>query len=152
MQAFLRVDGRVTWPDTDPAGIVWFGVFMRYFENTEEDLFRALGRDRTALLRDLRIFMPRTSLTCSFRSPARLGDEISIGVAVADVSERRVTFAFDVRERGPTGWYARRPTVSRVSTPHHSPHVRFRPNLCRSYGRPFARRRRNSRMSRYLWP
>jgi len=100
VQAFLRVDGRVTWPDTDPAGIVWFGVFMRYFENTEEDLFRALGRDRTALLRDLRIFMPRTSLTCSFRSPARLADEISIGVAVADVSERRVTFAFDVRERG----------------------------------------------------
>jgi YbgC/YbaW family acyl-CoA thioester hydrolase len=100
VQAFLRVDGRVAWPDTDPAGIVWFGVFMRYFETTEEDLFRALGRDRTALLRDLRIFMPRTSLTCSFRSPARLGDEISIGVAVADVSERRVTFAFDVRQRG----------------------------------------------------
>src|SRR5438105_3691686 len=37
---------------------------------------------------------------CSSRSPARLGDEISIGVAVADVTERRVTFAFDVRERG----------------------------------------------------
>ena len=88
------------WTDTDAAGIVWFGVFCRYFENAEEELFRALGRDRTALLDELRIFMPRTSLACSFRSPARLGDEISIGVGVAAMTDRRVTYAFDVRERG----------------------------------------------------
>ena len=61
------------WADTDAAGIVWFGVFFRYLENAEEELFRALGRDRTKLLGELRIFMPRTSLECSFRSPARLG-------------------------------------------------------------------------------
>jgi len=60
MRAFHRVDGRVMWPDTDPAGIVWFGVFCRYFENAEEELFRALGHDRTALLKRLQIFMPRT--------------------------------------------------------------------------------------------
>src|SRR5262245_17579880 len=30
---FHHVDVRVRWPDTDPAGIVWFGVFFRYFEN-----------------------------------------------------------------------------------------------------------------------
>jgi len=88
------------WADTDAAGIVWFGVFFRYFENAEEELFRALGRDRTKLLGELRIFMPRTSLECSFRSPARLGDEISVGVAIAAMTDRRVTYAFDVRERG----------------------------------------------------
>jgi YbgC/YbaW family acyl-CoA thioester hydrolase len=88
------------WPDTDPAGIVWFGVFFRYFENAEEELFRALGRDRTDMLRALNIFMPRTSLQCRFRSPARLGDEISVGVGVADMSDRRVTYTFEVRERG----------------------------------------------------
>jgi YbgC/YbaW family acyl-CoA thioester hydrolase len=88
------------WPDTDPAGIVWFGVFCRYFENAEEDLFRVLGKDRTDVIRDLQIFMPRTSLTCSFRSPAKLGDEISVGISVAEMTERRVGYAFDVRERG----------------------------------------------------
>ena len=30
------------WSDTDPAGIVWFGVFCRYFEHAEEDLYRHL--------------------------------------------------------------------------------------------------------------
>jgi acyl-CoA thioesterase FadM len=44
--------------------------------------------------------MPRTSLTCSFRSPARLGDEIAVGVGVAEMTERRVRYAFDIRERG----------------------------------------------------
>ncbi len=88
------------WADTDPAGIVWFGVFFRYFEQAEEELFRALGRDRTRLLAELKIFMPRTSLQSRFRSPARLGDEIAVGVGVAAIDERRVEYAFDVRERG----------------------------------------------------
>ena len=100
MSPFYHDDVRVMWPDTDPAGIVWFGVFFRYFENAEEELFRALGRDRTALLRELNVFMPRTSLTCSFRSPARLGDELSIGIGVSAITDRRVTYSFAVRERG----------------------------------------------------
>jgi acyl-CoA thioester hydrolase len=88
------------WADTDPAGIVWFGVFFRYFENAEEELFRALGSDRTTMLRELGVFMPRTSLTSGFRSPAKLGDELSVGVGVAEITDRRIGYAFDVRERG----------------------------------------------------
>jgi YbgC/YbaW family acyl-CoA thioester hydrolase len=99
---FHHVPLRVLWADTDPAGIVWFGVFFRYFEHAEEDLFRQLGADRTALLRTLGIFMPRTSLQSQFRSPARLGDEILVGVGVREITPRRIEYAFDVRER-PTG-------------------------------------------------
>jgi YbgC/YbaW family acyl-CoA thioester hydrolase len=98
--AFHRIDARVMWADADTAGIAWFGVFFRYFENAEEELFRVLGRDRTDLLKQWSIFMPRTSLQCRFRSPARLGDEISVGVGIATLGERRIEFAFDVRERG----------------------------------------------------
>jgi 4-hydroxybenzoyl-CoA thioesterase len=88
------------WSDTDPAGIVWFGVFFRYFEHAEEDLYRRLGSDRTALLRRLQIFMPRTSLQSGFRSPATLGDEISVGVGITAITDRRIGFAFDIHERG----------------------------------------------------
>ena len=87
------------WSDTDPAGIVWFGVFFRYFEHAEEDLYRRLGGDRTALLRRLNIFMPRTSLQSGFRSPARLADEIAVGVGVSTITDRRIGFAFDIHER-----------------------------------------------------
>jgi YbgC/YbaW family acyl-CoA thioester hydrolase len=97
---FHHIDQRVMWSDTDPAGIVWFGVFFRYFEHAEEDLFRRLGRDRTKLLRELNIFMPRTSLESRFRSPAKLGDEISIGVGVRSMTDRRIEYVFDIHERG----------------------------------------------------
>jgi len=99
MRLFHHVNQRVMWADTDPAGIVWFGVFFRYFENAEEDLYRRLGSDRTALLRALNVFMPRTSLQSGFRSPAKLGQELAVGVGVADITERRIGFNFDVRER-----------------------------------------------------
>ena len=97
---FHHVDVRVMWADSDPAGIAWFGVFFRYFENAEEELFRRLGRDRTALLRKLHVFMPRTSLQSRFKSPAKLGDELSIGVGVGEMTDRRVTYVFDIHERG----------------------------------------------------
>jgi YbgC/YbaW family acyl-CoA thioester hydrolase len=88
------------WSDTDPAGIVWFGVFFRYFEHAEEDLYRRLGSDRTALLRTLGVYMPRTSLQSRFRSPARLGDELSVGVGISEMTDRRIEFTFDIHERG----------------------------------------------------
>jgi YbgC/YbaW family acyl-CoA thioester hydrolase len=97
---FHHIDVRVNWSDTDPAGIVWFGVFFRYFESAEEDLYRRLGSDRTKLLRSLNVFMPRTSLQSRFRSPARLGDELAVGVGVGEMSGARIGFAFDIHERG----------------------------------------------------
>jgi YbgC/YbaW family acyl-CoA thioester hydrolase len=97
---FHHIDLRVMWADTDPAGIVWFGVFCRYFENAEEDLFRRLGQDRTKLLRQLNIFMPRTSFESRFRSPAKLGDEIAVGIGVRSMTDRRIEYAFDIHERG----------------------------------------------------
>ena len=100
MALFHHVDLRVLWADTDPAGIVWFGVFCRYFEQAEEELFRTLGTDRTALLSQLQIFMPRTSMQSRFKSPAKLGDEIVIGVGVSAITDRRIEYAFDIRERG----------------------------------------------------
>jgi len=75
-------------------------VFFRYFENAEEGLYRRLGSDRTKLLRSLNVFMPRTSLQSRFRSPAKLGDELSVGVGVGEITERRIGFAFDIHERG----------------------------------------------------
>jgi acyl-CoA thioester hydrolase len=96
---FHHIDVRVMWPDTDPAGIVWFGVFFRYFENAEEDLYRRLGSDRTRLLQALRVYMPRTSLQSRFRSPAKLGDELSVSVGVGEITGARVGFVFEVHER-----------------------------------------------------
>ena len=46
MPLFHHVDLRVMWSDTGPAGIVWFGVFFRYFEHGPEDQGRTKDQRR----------------------------------------------------------------------------------------------------------
>ena len=99
MALFYHQDLRIMWADADAAGIAWFGHYFRFFENIEEELFRHLGRERTALLSQLNILMPRTSVKAGFRSPARLGDDVSIGIGVTEITERRIGYAFDIRAR-----------------------------------------------------
>lgn len=94
---FFRTPVRVHWADTDAAGIVWFGNFLRYFEEAEDELFRALGQTRLSLLRDHGILMPRVEATCRFRSPARAEELLSVGIAVREMTSRRVTYEFEAR-------------------------------------------------------
>jgi acyl-CoA thioester hydrolase len=94
---FFRTPVRVHWADTDAAGIVWFGNFLRYFEEAEDELFRALGRTRLNLVRDHGILMPRVEATCRFRSPARAEDLLSVGIAVREITSRRVSYEFEAR-------------------------------------------------------
>ena len=88
---------RVAWADTDAAAIVWLGNFIRYIERVEEELFRACGHPRLDLMRENIIF-PRTSLHCSFRSPARFDDELAVRLTVVAMSERRIGFGFHIHQ------------------------------------------------------
>jgi acyl-CoA thioester hydrolase len=96
--ALFPVTIRVHWVDTDAAGIVWFGNFLRYFEAAEDEAFRALGRTRRDLLADHAIFMPRVDAAIRYRSPARAGDNLEVGVGVSQVNERRLEWRFEVIE------------------------------------------------------
>ena len=94
-----RVNVRVHWADTDAAGVVWFGNFLRFFEEAEDELFRALGRTRMELMRDFGILMPRVDASCRFRSPARAEEVLEIAIGIDAVQERRIAYKFEVRAR-----------------------------------------------------
>ena len=97
---FFRSLVRVHWADCDAAGVAWHGNFFRWFESAEEELYRALGKPRQALLEELGILMPRVDVHAKFRSPVRPDELLTIGIALSELSERRVGFAFEVREHG----------------------------------------------------
>ena len=99
MTDFFRVNVRVHWADTDAAGIVWFGNFLRFFEEAEDEMFRALGRTRLELIRDFGILMPRIEAQCRFKSPARAEEVLEVGIAVQEMTERRIAYLFEARER-----------------------------------------------------
>ena len=89
------------WSDTDPAGIVWFGVFFRYFEHAEEDLYRRLGSDRTALLRRAEhLHAADVAAVAAFDRRPGSATRSAVGVGVAEITDRRIGFAFDIHERG----------------------------------------------------
>ena len=62
-------------------------------------MFRALGRTRLELVRDFGILMPRLEASCRFRSPARAEEVLSVGIAVLELTERRIKYAFEAHER-----------------------------------------------------
>ncbi len=95
---FYRVPVRVHWADTDAAGVVWFGNFLRFFEAAEAELFLALGRNRVELMRELGILMPRVEASCVFRAPARAEQLLEVGVAIERIAARRVTYRFEARD------------------------------------------------------
>ena len=97
---FFRALVRVHWADTDAAGVVWHGNFFRWFESAEEEMYRALGRPRQALLDELGIMMPRVDVHAQFKSPARPDELLQIRLALTELSARRIAFGFDVREHG----------------------------------------------------
>ena len=96
--SFFRVLVRVHWADTDAAGVVWHGNFFRWFEAAEEEMYRALGQPRQALLEDLGIMMPRVDVHATFKSPARPDELLVIGIALSELSDRRIGYTFEVRE------------------------------------------------------
>ena len=91
---FFKVKVRVHWADTDAAGVVWFGNFLRFFEEAEDELFRALGRTRMELMEDLGILMPRVDASCKFRVPARAEEVLEIGIAIESITTRRISYRF----------------------------------------------------------
>jgi acyl-CoA thioester hydrolase len=97
---FFRSLVRVHWADTDAAGVVWHGNFFRWFESAEEEIYRALGRPRQALLDELGVMMPRVDVRARFESAARPDELLAIGLALTELSERRIGFSFEVREHG----------------------------------------------------
>lgn len=97
---FFRGLVRVHWADTDAAGVVWHGNYFRWFEGCEEEMYRALGRPRQALLGELGIMMPRIEVHARFTSPARPDERLVIGIALSELSERRIGYSFEVREFG----------------------------------------------------
>jgi YbgC/YbaW family acyl-CoA thioester hydrolase len=88
---------RVIWADTDAARVVWFGTYMRYVEMAELAMFDALGSPFAEVLATHHILIPRTTLTCNYRSPARFNDLLDLGLGVETLTERRVRFAFRIR-------------------------------------------------------
>ncbi len=84
------------WGDSDAAGIVFFPHFFRFFEQAEEELFRAAGKDRQGLLEAHQVWMPRVEAFTKFSKPVRNGQAIRVRLTPQFKGEKTVRYDFEI--------------------------------------------------------
>ncbi len=91
---------RVEFADTDLSGIVHFSRFFVFMETAEHQLRAHRGTELHEKTERGTIGWPRVSATCTYKKPARFGDEIDIEVDVERQGAKSLTFAFRFLREG----------------------------------------------------
>lgn len=89
---------RVRFSDVDLAGVVYFSRIYEYCHAAFEELLRAAEMPLEGLLGKVGWGMPLVHTEADYHRPLRLGEVLVIEVTVPEVSERRVTFAFQIKD------------------------------------------------------
>lgn len=71
---------RVYWEDTDAGGVVYHARYLQFLERARTEWLRSLGIDQSRLASERGILFAVTAMDLRFRSPARLDDELFVGV------------------------------------------------------------------------
>ena len=88
----ITIQRRVQWMDTDAAGIWHHSVVLRWVEEAEAELHRALG------IIDLTFgATPRVRTEFEFPSSVRFDDVVDITLNVSHLGTTSVTYEIDVR-------------------------------------------------------
>jgi YbgC/YbaW family acyl-CoA thioester hydrolase len=87
---------RVTWPEVDIAGVVYFVHFLSYCEAAEVAWVRSHGLEYGEMLEKFGICMPRVSIQCDYHAPARLDDLLSIELSLHRLGNTSFTLAFKI--------------------------------------------------------
>ena len=80
---------RVYYEDTDFGGVVYYANYLRYFERARTEWLRGLGVDHQSLAREQGLQFVVRRAEIDFLRGARLDDELSVSVEVA---ERKRTY------------------------------------------------------------
>ncbi len=92
---------RVTFSDTDMAGIMHFANYYRYMEEAEHAYFRSLD---LAIMHQstsqTMVGWPRVSAQCSFEAPARYDDLVDVHVYLERVGFKSLTFLMEMHANG----------------------------------------------------
>jgi len=92
----------VYWHECDAARIAYYGNFLKWVEQAEEDLFMARGRTRAEVYLELQIGFPRVEVWIRYRKPARLSDTLEVTWWVEKRTRTSLVARTEMRRRGET--------------------------------------------------
>jgi acyl-CoA thioester hydrolase len=85
---------RVSWVDTDAAGVVHFSNYFRIFARAEEEMYMQLGVAFDEIRQKYNFWLPRVEALCKFKAPARFGDVLEVNLAVEEIMDRALKYSF----------------------------------------------------------
>ena len=89
---------RVTYPETDEAGIVHFTNFFKYVEEAEHAMWRAAGLSIAE--RNREIGWPRIAASLQYRKPLRFEDEFDVHLRLVEKTARTLRYSAILRKDG----------------------------------------------------
>ncbi len=88
---------RVYYEDTDAGGVVYYANYLRFFERCRTEWMRFAGHDQSALASEAGVGFVARKASCEYLRPARLDDQLTIGLEVEKLTRVRVVFRQHVR-------------------------------------------------------
>ena len=83
---------RVYYEDTDAGGVVYYANYLRFFERCRTEWMRQTGCDQSRLAMDAGLGFVARKASCEYLRPARLDDQLQIGLEVEKLTRVRVVF------------------------------------------------------------
>jgi len=96
----FRYKFRVSFHETDMAGIAHFANYFRYMEQAEHEFLRSLGTSVHDTGRDVSVSWPRVQTDCTFSAPLRFNDEVEIHLIVCEKRRRSIRYGFLFYKQG----------------------------------------------------
>ena len=81
---------RVYYEDTDAAGVVYYANYLKFLERARTEWLAGLGFTLNALHSEHHAVFVVHRVELEYRSPARLGDELDVTLALADRGRSRL--------------------------------------------------------------
>jgi biopolymer transport protein TolQ len=79
---------RIYYEDTDAGGVVYYANYLKFFERCRSEWLRAIGHQQAELLRDPGIAFVVRSVSIDYLKPARLDDQLVVGLEVEKIRPR----------------------------------------------------------------
>lgn len=83
---------RVYYEDTDAAGVVYYANYLKFFERCRTEWIRQIGHDQSALAATHGIAFVVRSASVEYLKPARLDDQLDVGLEVEKMGRAQVVF------------------------------------------------------------
>ena len=93
---------RVLYGDTDKAGVVYYGTYMRLFEAGRTEYLRDLCGMSYAGLEQQGLILPVTEAYCRYKSSARYDELLEIQTAIEKITKVSIRFNYRImhQDRG----------------------------------------------------